>query len=272
MAIDREPFRIAEDRYRLFTGAAAIRKDMAWLRRHAEGFDVTLADCTETYVVLGLMGPESARIAAELGAAGLNDLGYFRIGSARIADCPVRGAHLSYVGEAGWEMTCRAGDAPAVYAALTGAGAVPAGLYAQISMRIEKGFAAMGHELDSDVSPVEAGLDKYCSRNKPYFGADAVARHRDTRRRSLATILFDDTDAVPLGHEPVYADGRIVGHTTSAAFGFRIGRPVALGHVRADGIDGRQVEVDIAGVRHAARMQFAPAFDPAGERMKRRAA
>ena len=147
--------RLAEDRYRLFTGAGAIRKDLAWLRRHAEGFDVTLADCTETYVVLGLMGPESARIAAELGAAGLNDLGYFRIGSARIADCPVRGAHLSYVGEAGWEMTCRAGDAPAVYAALTGAGAVPAGLYAQISMRIEKGFAAMGHELDSDVSPVE---------------------------------------------------------------------------------------------------------------------
>ena len=167
--------RLAEDRYRLFTGAGAIRKDLAWLRRHAEGFDVTLADVHGNYAVLGLMGPDSARIAAELGAAGLNDLGYFRIGSARIADCPVRGAHLSYVGEAGWEMTCRAGDAPAVYAALTGAGAVPAGLYAQISMRIEKGFAAMGHELDSDVSPVEAGLDKFCSRNKPYFGADAVA-------------------------------------------------------------------------------------------------
>ena len=36
--------RLAEDRYRLFTGAGAIRKDLAWLRRHAEGFDVTLAD------------------------------------------------------------------------------------------------------------------------------------------------------------------------------------------------------------------------------------
>ena len=264
--------RLAEDRYRLFTGAGAIRKDLAWLRRHARPFDVTLADVTERYAMLGLMGPDSARIAAQLGAPELNGLGYFRIGPTQIAGCPVRVARLSYVGEAGWEMTCRADDARAVYNALTGAGAVPAGLYAQTAMRIEKGFAAMGHELDSDVSPVEAGLDKYCSRNKPYFGADAVARHRDTRRRSLATILFDDTDAVPLGHEPVYADGRIVGHTTSAAFGFRIGRPVALGHVRADGIDGRQVEVDIAGVRHAARMQFAPAFDPAGERMKRRAA
>ena len=264
--------RLAEDRYRLFTGAGTIRKDLAWLRRHAEGFDVTVADVTERYAVLGLMGPDSARIAAEFGAAGLNELGYFRNGGAQIAGRPVRAARLSYVGEAGWEMTCRAGDATAVYAAFTGAGAVPAGLYAQTSMRIEKGFAAMGHELDSDVSPAEAGLDNFCSRKKSYIGADAAARHRDTRRRTLATVLFDDTNAVPLGHEPVYADGRIVGHTTSAAFGFRIGRPVALGHVRVDGIEGRQAEVDIAGVRYAARMQFDPAFDPAGERMKRRAA
>ena len=260
--------RLSGDRYRLFTGAAAIRRDMAWLRRHAGNFDVRLADVTERIAVLGLMGPDAARIAASVGAAELNGLGYFRIGCARVAGCPVRAARLSYVGEAGWELTCGAGDASEVYAALTGAGAVPAGLHAQTSMRIEKGFAAMGHELDGDVTPVEAGLDRFCSRTKPYLGCDAVAERRKTGRRTLATVLFDDPEAVPLGHEPVYSAGKIVGRTTSAAFGYRIGRPVALAHVEAGGIDGRRVEVDIAGARHAARMQFAPAFDPAGERMR----
>ena len=130
---------------------------LAWLRRHADRFDVTLADVTERYAVLGLMGPDSARIAAQLGAPELNGLGYFRIGPTQIAGCPVRAARLSYVGEAGWEMTCRAGDAPAVYAALTGAGAVPAGLYAQTSMRIEKGFAAMGHETRRRPDPGRSG-------------------------------------------------------------------------------------------------------------------
>ena len=262
--------RLAEDRYRLFTGAGAIRKDMAWLRRHAGPFDIALADATERYTLLGLMGPEAARIAVELGADALNALGYFRIGCTEIAGCPVRAARLSYVGEAGWEMTCRAEDARAVYAALTGAGAVPAGLSTQTAMRIEKGYAAMGHELDSDIGPVEAGLDNFCSRRKPYIGANAAARHRDTRRRTLATILFDDTDAVPLGHEPVYRDGKIVGRTTSAAFGYRVGRPVALGHVDVGEIDGRRVEVDIAGTRHPARMQIAPAFDPKGKQMRLR--
>jgi len=195
--------RLAADRYRLFTGAAAIRRDLAWLRRHAGDFDVALTDVTERYAVLGLMGPEAACIAAELGAGGLNTLGYFRTGTAQIGGCPVRAARLSYVGEAGWELTCRAEDAPAIYAALTGVGAVPAGLHAQTSMRIEKGFAAMGHELDGDIGPVEAGLDRFCSQTKPYIGSGAVAERRETGRRTLATILLDDPDAVPLGHEPV---------------------------------------------------------------------
>ena len=260
--------RFAEGRYRLFTGAAAIRRDLAWLRRHVADHDVALADVTERYAVLGLMGPEASRIATELGADTLNALGYFRIGTAQIAGCPVRAARLSYVGETGWELTCRAEDAPAIYAALTGAGAVPAGLHAQTSMRIEKGFAALGHELDSDVTPVEAGMARFCSRTKAFIGAEVVSARRQSGRRTLATIVFDDPEAVPLGHEPVYAGGEIIGRTTSAAFGYRIGRPVALGHVEAQEIDGRRVEIDIAGTRHAARMQFAPTFDPAGHRMR----
>ena len=273
--------RIAEDRYLLFVGAGALRRELARLRRHAEAFAVVLADESADHAVLALMGPDSARIAQQAGAAALNDLGYFRFGSARIAGCPVRGVRLSYVGEAGWEIACRAGDAPAVHAALVRAGAAPAGLYAQTSMRIEKGFAAMGHELDGDTGPVEAGLDRLCAAHREFIGAAALARQRETGRRTLATLLFDDIDAVPLGHEPIHGDGGILGCTTSAAFGFRIGRPVALGHVRADGIDGTggigdldgtQVAVDIAGVRHAARLQTAPAFDPAGTRMRRRPA
>ncbi|MFT5116415.1 MAG: glycine cleavage system aminomethyltransferase T, partial [Parasphingorhabdus sp.] len=67
---------------------------------------------------------------------------------------------------------------------------------------------------------------------------------------------------------PIYYGDRIVGHTTSAAFGYRIGKPIALAHVHIDNPDGMNVELDITGVRFKARMQYAPAFDPAGSRMK----
>jgi len=265
---DLTAHRIAEDHYRLFTGTAAIRRDLAWLTRHGAGYDVTLTDSTEDYAVLALMGPEAARIIREVGAAELTDLGYFKVGPAHIAGKHVRAVRMSYVGEAGWEITCRAENAAPIHAALVAAGARPAGLYAQTSMRIEKGFAAMGHELDGDISPVESGLDILVAKTKSFIGAEALAERRKTAKRSLVTVILDDDTAVPLGHEPIYAGGKIVGGTTSAAFGYRIGKPVALAHVRLDDPDGMAVMVDIGGETVAARLQRRPAFDPSGSRMR----
>lgn len=260
--------RIAGDHYRLFVGTNAIKRDFAWFKRYAEGFDVTLIDSTEDYAVLGLMGPEAARIISDCGAPELNELGYFKVGPAHVAGCHVRAVRMSYVGEAGWELTMKAEDASAVYAALTAAGAVPAGMFAQTSMRVEKGFAAMGHELDSDTSPVEAGLDMLVSKKKSFIGSEALAGRRKDAKRAMMTVIIEDESAVPLGHEPVYAGGRIVGHTTTACFGYRVGKPIALAYVRMEDADGAAAEVDIAGTRFAALLQFACAFDPSGSRMK----
>ncbi|TDK44490.1 GcvT family protein [Antarcticimicrobium luteum] len=262
--------RIAPDHYRLFTGTNAIARDLAWFRRHAEGYDVTLTDSTEDYAVLGLMGPDAARIAVEIGAPELNGIGYFKQGEAQIASHHVRAARLSYVGEAGWEITCRAENAPAIYAALTAAGATPAGLYAQTSMRIEKGFCAMGHELDSDVTPIAAGLDFATRKKGGFIGAGALAQARDKGAATrVVSLRFDDQDAVPLGHEPILLDGRVIGQTTSCAFGYRVGRPVALAFVSGDRpAPGTRVKVDIARSPQDAFVVHGALYDPAGSRMK----
>ena len=260
--------RIAADHYRLFVGTNAIKRDLSWLRRHSDGFDISLTDSTEDYAVLGLMGPDTARIAAEVGAPELNDLGYFKVGPAHMAGKHVRAVRMSYVGEAGWEITMKAENAQTVFDALVAAGATPAGMYAQSSMRIEKGFAAMGHELDSDITPVETGMAMMASKKKTYIGSDALNAHRDTAERSLVTVIFENVAAVPLGHEPIYFGDTIIGHTTSAAFGYRIGKPVALAHAHGDNLDGKEVLVDVTGQKYKARLQFAPAFDPSGSRMR----
>lgn len=261
--------RIAPDHYRLFTGTAAIRRDLAWLTRHAEGYDVTLTDSTKDYAVLGLMGPDAARIAAATGAPELGELGYFRTGPAEIAGHRVRAARMSYVGEAGWEITCRAGDAPAIYAALADAGAKPAGLYAQTSMRIEKGFCAMGHELDGDVTPIDAGLDFATRKSGGFVGHEALAAQREAGAVSkIISLTLDDDAAMPLGHEPVYLGDRIIGQTTTCGYGYRVGRPVALAHVSEPLDDGARVRLDIARSYFDATATQGPLFDPGGARMK----
>ncbi|WP_341863604.1 FAD-dependent oxidoreductase [Gymnodinialimonas sp. 57CJ19] len=261
--------RISDTLYRLFVGTNAIKRDLAWLRRHADGFDVTLTDTTETYAVLGLMGPDAARIAKETAAPELNDIGYFKQAAAYIAGKHVRAARMSYVGEAGWEITCKAENAAPIYAALTAAGAVPAGLFAQTSMRIEKGFCAMGHELDGDVTPITTGLDFAVRKTGGFKGAEALAQARARSEcNHVISLALDDTAANPLGHEPIYHGGAIIGETSSAAFGHRAGRPIALGHVHTPVAQDTQVTLDIAGTRFDAKVVLGPICDPNGLWMK----
>lgn len=261
--------RIAEDHYRLFVGTNAINRDLAWLKRQAQGFDVTLEDSTEKYAVLSLMGPDAARIVAETGAPELNDLGYFKVGPAHIAGKHVRAARMSYVGEAGWEITCLSENAPIIYKALTKAGARPAGLFAQTSMRIEKGFCAMGHELDSDVSPIETGLDFATRKKGGFIGFEAMQERRaNGATNHVISLTLDDESAVPLGHEPIYLDDKIIGQTSSCAFGYRIGKPVALGHSYEPLKTGDRVRVDIARTLFDATITIGPLFDAEGARMK----
>jgi len=266
--------RIGDEHYRVFTGTAAIRRDLGWLNHHLGDERVALRDSTEDFAVIGLMGPEAPRIAAEVGADALNELGYFRVGEAEIAGAHVRAVRLSYVGEAGWEITCKAANSGRIYDALHAAGARPSGLYAQTSMFIEKGYRAMGHELDASITPLEAGLDFAVAWDSDFIGRDALLRRRDDGVKThIVTVVLDDPEAVPLGNEPVCAAGEscgvIVGKTTSAAFGYRIGRPVALAEVEAAVGEGDAVAVDIARTMWAGRVTLKPAYDPAGSRMRK---
>ncbi|MEM6676948.1 MAG: glycine cleavage T C-terminal barrel domain-containing protein, partial [Pseudomonadota bacterium] len=266
---DLTAHRLTPDHYRLFVGTGAIKRDMAWLKRASEGFDVTLRDVTEAWAVLALMGPEAARVAKALDGEALLDLGYFKHGPARLAGVSVRAARLSYVGEAGWEITCRSQDARTLYAAMIAAGARPAGLFAQTSMRIEKGFCAMGHELDGDLSPIDVGLGVATRRCGGFTGAEGLAARRDAGAPNrLVSLSFEDDGAVPIGHEPLCIDGQIVGQTTSCAYGYRIGRPIALALTRGGLETGTRVEVDLAGTLFAATVSIGPLFDAAGRRMR----
>lgn len=269
---DLTAVRLNDDHYRLYVGTTAVRRDLAWLRRHIDDDRVTLTETTRDFAVIGLMGPDAVGVAKAVGANDLNELGYFRAGKTEISRCEALGVRLSFVGEAGWEITCKAEDASAVYDALYVQGARPAGTLAQTSMRIEKRFLAYGHDLDTDISPIESGLDFAIGWDTEFVGREALQRQRDAGKENrLVSIVFDDLEAVPLGNEPVYLGTKIVGKTTSAAFGYRTGKPVAIADLSApeSRISETRVDVDLAGERYSALVKAGAVVDPTGKRMRR---
>jgi 4-methylaminobutanoate oxidase (formaldehyde-forming) len=146
-------------------------------------------------------------------------------------------------------------------------GATPAGMLAQTSMRIEMRHLAMGLDLDGDVTPVEAGLGFVVKSRGHFIGAEAFAKRRDeSPAKRMVSIVLDDEGAWPLGDEPVYAAGRLAGQATSAAFGHRLKRHVALAYLDAGalaGADGTEVELEIAGARFSGLASLRPAWPPA---------
>ena len=270
---DLTVLRIADEHFRMLIGTNHIKHDLCWLERQIKEKErVTIKNVSEDFAMIALMGPDTVRIANEIGASQLNDLGYFQSLAIPINGIDVYATRISYVGEYGWEMICPKHDIPALYQMLHDKGIQPAGLYAQTSMRVEKRYLAIGHDLNTDLSPLEAGLEFVVHWDSDFIGRDALKKRRDKGiKSSIVLIVFSDLKAVPLGSEPVSVNDEFIGDISSAAFGYRIGKPVAIAELELDKatqLEGMEVEVNIAMETFKGVVQAKPAFDPKGRVMR----
>lgn len=267
---DLTVIRLAEDIFQLLVGAAAVKRLMSWIWRHSDGAQVEIGNASQDTAIIALAGPLSEALMTDLGSSDVVDLGFYRSKVTKIADVTARATRLSYVGETGWEIQCAADDGPRLYGALRTAGAGPAGLFAQTSMRIEKRFLAYGADIDTDTSPIDAGLAFAVKNPGDFMGRAAFEERRESgAAKRLVTILFDDLDAEPLGGEPVFVGGDMVGKTTSAAFGYRVGAPIALALISSDfALEGSVAAARIGARDCSGRLSLKPGFDPAGSRMR----
>ncbi|MEM7251218.1 MAG: FAD-dependent oxidoreductase [Pseudomonadota bacterium] len=268
---DLTAMRISEDDYLLYVGTQSIKRDRVWLERWRESSTVTIDDVTEAIAVSALVGPKALAVVSRLcdgeSLDAITRLPFYHHVRAVVADVEVRVARVSYVGEYGWELSCATADADSLVAALLSAGARAAGAMAQTSMRIEKGFRALGHDLDSDTTPLEADLLFAVDFNRDFVGKSALeARIQAGAKTKALSLVLTDGDANPIGDEPIYAKSGAVGQCTSAAFGYRIGAPVVLGYVNASAPTD-EYWVDIAGTLVEGRVVDV-AFDPSGRRMR----
>jgi 4-methylaminobutanoate oxidase (formaldehyde-forming) len=187
------------------------------------------------------------------------------------------------VGELGFELYVATEYARGVFDALMAGGAefglTLAGLHALDSCRIEKAYRHWGHDIGDEDTPLEAGLMLAVKPDKgDFLGRDALLRQRDegakrTKRR-LAQFLLRDPEPLLYHDEPIWAGGRIVGRTTSGAYGHTLGGAVALGYVgdAAGPIDqlvaNDELDIEVAGRRVRATVSLTPMYDPKALRIR----
>jgi 4-methylaminobutanoate oxidase (formaldehyde-forming) len=279
--------RLAEDRFMVVTGAVPQTRDMAWLRRHAEGKACVAIDVTSGLPMIAVMGPKSRALLEKLSGADLSNAAFpfgtsqeIEIGFAR-----VRASRITYVGELGWELYIPAEFAAHVFETLWEAGQefglTPAGMHTMNNCRMEKAYRHWGHDMSDEETPLEAGLGFTIAWGKKdgFIGKKALEKQRAKpvqQKRLVCLALEDNSASAPMIYheEPVYRNGVIVGSTTSGAWGHRVNRSLGLAYVKNAGgvtkewIEGGRWEIELAWKRFPAKVQLQSFYDPKGERIK----
>jgi 4-methylaminobutanoate oxidase (formaldehyde-forming) len=209
----------------------------------------------------------------------------FPFGTSReiaIGNVRLRATRISYMGELGWELYVPSEFATGLFDTLLAHGEPHGlklgGMHAMDSLRIEKAYRHWGHDITDEDTPLEAGLGFAVAfdKNADFIGRDALLKQKAEKKLAKRLLQFALEDPEPLlyHNEPIYRDGALVGHTSSAAYGHHLGRAIAMGYVRHEGgvdsdyITAGKWEIDVGLKRFAAKASLRPLYDPTSARMK----
>jgi glycine cleavage system aminomethyltransferase T/glycine/D-amino acid oxidase-like deaminating enzyme len=262
---------IAADRFWMFVGEGTRPQDMDWVTRLAptDG-SVSINDVSDAWAALGMWGPNARRVLAKVTDADVSNAAfpYFTCRWIDIGFARVLALRISYAGELGWELHMPMDSALQVWDALWEAGQefgmIAAGQGAFDSLRLEKGYRLWGTDVYTEYNPYESGLGWTVRLDKPDFvGREAAMRSKtQPLHKKLCCLTLDDRNAALIGYEPIFANGAVIGHVTSANFGYSVGKFIAYGYLPVEhSAVGTPLEIMYFGERYAATVSPDPLFD-----------
>jgi aminomethyltransferase len=248
-------YRLADCVYLTVTNAANHDKDFEWLASHAEAFDVDVVDVADRFAMLAVQGPRARALVGGLSDGSLPPR--MHACERSIAGAPALVCGTGYTGEDGVELLLAPDDAPAVWDAIIGAGATPAGLGARDTLRMEVCFHLYGNDMDEHRNPIEAGLGWCCKDATGFLGSDAVARARaEGTDERLAAFAIDGPGIARAGN-PVIGGGAV----TSGTFSPCLERGIGMAYVPTAAAEpGTRIEIDVRGTNRTAIIEPKPLY------------
>ena len=263
--------RSAEDEYYLVCAAFFEQRLLDHLEAHVNAWRVTITNQSSSWAALALQGPNSRKLLSRATQAALDNSSFAWLSAQMIEVAGTRllAMRMSYAGELGWELHGPRDQMLAVYDALCDAGKdlnlVDYGSFAMNSMRMEKGFKGAG-ELTNEVTLPEADVMRFVKLDKGDFvGKTATVESMQSDLPWVCAYLAIEEDGVSDGHggEAVLFEGKVVGTTSSVAFGHSVGRILAFAYIKPDAAKAdAQLEVVIMGKRRKASLLTQPVYDP----------
>ncbi len=257
-------YRLGDDHYIAVVNASNADKDYAWMVAHADG-NLKLDNISDATALLALQGPQAQAILQPLTDAQLSRLAYYHCTSGQVAGMQALIMRTGYTGEDGFELMVPGEQATKLWRTLMAAGTphglLPAGLGARDTLRLEASMPLYGHELNEEINPLEAGLDRYVKLGKDFVGRDAIvaARAKGLTRQLIGLELVER--GIPRQDYPIEHAGKAVGRVTSGTLSPTLDKPIGMGFVSAGLTEpGTELEVVIRNRPVRARVVKRPFY------------
>jgi aminomethyltransferase len=257
---------LSDNHFWVVVNAGNIDKDFDWMSGHSAGRDVVLKNISPEIALLALQGPLAVSILSKLTQVPLDEVAYYRFVDGFVAGMKAVISRTGYTGEDGFELYIQSSDAVRMWEAILEvgkpAGLVPCGLGARDTLRLEAKLPLYGHELEADISPLEAGLGFAVKLDKvDFIGRDAlVSQKSGGLNRKVVGLEVLDRGIPRAGYEVVH-EGRSIGAITSGTMSPTLKKPIALAlvEVEAAALD-TELSVTIRDKQVAARVVKTPFY------------
>ena len=273
--------RLAEDCFRLITGAGFIDNDRGYIisRLQPEDAPVEIRDVTENYACIGLWGPKAPDVLAAVTDDDISGeaLPYMQARFITINGVRVLAQRISYVGEAGWELYADFKKAIIVWDHLWDAGQahdiIAAGYKVLGSLRIEKGYLYYDNDITPLDNPFEAGLGFTVDfeNGGDFIGREALQKIKNEGvPNKMCTIIIGDEDWLPLyGGEAVVSGGKAITRLRSTGYGYTVKKNIGLAYLPLElARKGAFLEIEIFGELVPAQVAERILYDSEGRHLR----
>ena len=254
------------DCYMLVVNASNRTKIVDWIGQHISKFTVDFEDQTFSHAMIAVQGPKAVEILSALGADDAAGHRYYSAAPMTVAAMDALVSRTGYTGEDGFELIVPSESGPELWSVLLEAGQLfrvqACGLGCRDTLRLEAAMPLYGHELNEDTDPLTAGLSFAVKLEAANFlGRDALKKISASPTGKIRVGLELEGKRIAREGAIVLADDQSVGEVTSGTFSPTLQKAIAMGYVdQAMSKIGTEVEVDIRGKRHAAKVVDLPFY------------
>jgi aminomethyltransferase len=249
--------RLGEDEYLLVINAGTREKDFGWVRDNTRQFNCAVENLSDDFTQIAIQGPKGVDVLQKLTDADLSAVKFYWVTRGTLSGMKnILIARTGYTAEDGFEIYIPSDEVTSsrvwyeILEAGKEFGAVPCGLGARNTLRLEGSLSLYGHEISDTINVWESGLDRFCKMEKlDFVGRAALEQAKSAAvKRTLVGLEMVERGIARDGYKVLDDSGREIGYVTSGSPAPFLKKNIALAYVPlAQAAVGNTVRVEIRG-------------------------